>query len=129
MNREILFRGKRIDNGEWVYGGHAKWKDGARLSDVILQTGDGLLKDDMTKWYVDPTTVGQYTGLKDKDGVRIFEGDVCVQKGERFVVVYELDRFKAKYGQDDFGPLFLQLGSRGQAEKIGNIHDNPELVK
>lgn len=74
--REILFRGKRTDNGEWVHGQYAyllnaRTEDGEPIKHMIV---DGTPFGQT----VDPSTVGQYTGLTDKNGKKIFEGDIVV---------------------------------------------------
>lgn len=121
--REILFRGKRKDNGEWVYGdlehngkGEMKWVNG----DEII-----------------PETVGQFTGLTDKNGKKIFEGDIVRYETiahNGYEGIYKVV-FEDRNGCGYFGIAYSDIETRGfcystpasQMDTIGNIFDNPEL--
>ena len=139
--REILFRGKRIDNGEWVYGHIYTQVD---LPDTIEEEWYWYIKpigsESWVSYRVDPYTVGQYTGLKDKNGERIFEGDVCRfrewSKGEMCwvgKVHWEHQQFMISGGPNkECETMFELCMSRfipENIEVIGNIQDNPELLK
>ena len=117
MEREILFRGKRIDSGEWHYGSLIQNGSELEIYDCnqdILHCGED----------VDPETVGQYTGLKDKNGIRIFEGDIYHKRDKNI---------KCKVVWNDSGLMGKQIGTYGSyegltywindIEVIGNIHD------
>ena len=116
MNREILFRGKRVDNGEWVYGNLLY----ENMSDrYYIDLSINIREDDYCKLYVYaveviPETIGQYTGLTDNTGKKIFEGDIVFYSD--FTSVYK----------NDTRPLVCHehsIFASKKTEVIGNIHD------
>ena len=141
--REILFRGKREYNGEWVYGSLLLWNDG----DAEICFSRSEEHEEQSKVLVYPETVGQFTGLTDKNGKKIFEGDVikfhkyrgepdwvgtiryehcCYIATGRMPVAYE----KRKNEKPFYHPFEVVLSGidKTTIEVIGNIHDNPELL-
>lgn len=125
--REILFRGKRIDNGEWVEGSLICWNDGS----CVIETGN--LSE--PQYSVDPETVGQYTELN-ANGKKIFEGDILrfgytgKNRGVDGVaaVIFEDGKFGVKWGWHS--ELVTLTGfANTSVEIIGNIHDRPELLE
>ena len=122
--REILFRGKRLDNGEWVLG------------DLHHRGREVVITSFYTKTYatVDPATVGQFTGLDDKNGRRIFEGDLCLcdrhinDSFDKTVFEISFDPLRGYYGESNWGNEF-DADSFEMCEVIGNIHDNHELLE
>ena len=126
--REILFRGKgnpKYNTGEWYEG-------------YLRQDSEGDFQICGSCWSrtVIPETVGQYTGLTDKNGQKIFEGDICQTKGyslideEPFVIVWN-DYYSGWYWQDIYVSRETDMLTKTVAELtevIGNIHDNPELL-
>lgn len=121
--REILFRGKSILTEEWLYGGIVHHADDYFMVDSTSNMG--YLDPEL----VMPETVGQYTGLTDKNGVKIFEGDIVSisKEDERGVVRWEDSDAAYVIGCDDNIDLsFLENLWGIDVEVIGNIHDNPE---
>ena len=121
--REILFRGKPTD-GKWVYGDLLMYADTAQIWET---TDNGKFN-----CLVEPESVGQYTGLLDKNGRKIFEGDIVKYDNRLHKVVYE-NRNGCAY----FGIVISELDTWGftysvpckKMEVVGNIYDNPELIK
>ena len=127
--REILFRGKQIDNGEWVEGYFVNlWLMHYQKHQPIITDNNAVSYD------VDPSTVGQYTGLTDKNGKKIFEGDVvAIERGWNETVKYHVffDPQICGFIGDSINYIgFTTFEDDGiNMEVIGNIHDNPELLK
>lgn len=120
--REILFRGKRKDNGEWVYGD---------LTHSVYKIGDtcvGKYGCEIGMHQVDPSTVGQYAGLTDKNGKRIFEGDVVeYREYGNLAVVWDDGAFQLMR-EDTFYDM-LDRYTNGVSVVVGNRWDNPELLE
>lgn len=135
--REIKFRGK-IHNGEWVYGSLVYFSNSVFV--IHYEIGTATIR--RFDWcYVDPDTVGQFTGLKDCNGKEIYEGDIIRSydsKGDEIIHIIEhydeeacfIARLNG-YSKDDFGcgPVRQSWINEFKKEAIGNIHDNPELIK
>ena len=123
--REILFRGKRVDNNEWVYGFLSKSRGNNHfLSLCIDHEENGVMLSSI----VEPETIGQYTGLTDRNGKRIFEGDILVENGYRFLVVFDQKWAKFKLRHDNKAIQYPEWNRGVEMEIIGNIHDNPEYL-
>ena len=132
--REILFRGKQTDNGEWIEGAyspfHLNFGEREEKPHIIIISDD---EDIDGLWCeVIPETVGQYTGLTDKNEVKIFEGDIVRYGDTIHKVVFEHRNDTAYFGlvYSPFETLpFGHYQELKQIEVIGNIHGNPELMK
>lgn len=150
MKREIRFRGKRLDNGQWVTG---YYFETPLTAEVCAEPEIGLfflsgekrhcISSQGVAFPVDPATVGQFTGLLDKNGVEIYEGDVLQMWLEdsvepdgglrhRMYVVFTAEKGFVLWGErmtlEDTEPLYVMLQWK-DCEVIGNIHDNKELIE
>ncbi len=143
MMREILFRGKRTDNGEWVEGYYVKAEllNGSGEEHVIIEySAEG------TTYHVISETVGQFTGLTDKNGTKIFEGDIVKCTDENNLLEFcAIVEFGNPNGEYNWGwQLKYIKGTKvnmdilcwvdmedlgAYIEVIGNIYDNPELME
>ena len=127
--REILFRGKRTDNGEWMFGNLTIWGDGGTSIDEEPYEGSPLYE-------VDTETIGQFTGIHDKNGNRIFEGDIiagalfCFENPKNGIVTYRDGSFGLLWHRGDaeqFNPFTSMCNVT--YEVIGNIHDNHKIME
>ena len=140
-------RGKRLDGCGWIYGSLLQNED---MSVIVVEfeesaycgIGDCPYTHGVIGFEVDPETVGQYTGLKDKNGKKIYEGDIVeltnTYKGMNTKSIVEIDfidfTFAGKWAEEysPSGYMYNPLGSYNfpivTIEVIGNIHDNPELI-
>lgn len=146
--REILFRAKRIDNGEWVEGFYSQLPKPS-LGATIITNGDLCAEDvgdyiivnrsrqhsnfsnafpievvECEYYEIDPETLCQYTGLTDKNGKRIWENDIVDTPYRRFVVTYS----DGVWGDRDGVAMRESIFGEG-GTVVGNIFDNPELLK
>lgn len=130
--REILFRGK-TNKCEWVFG-HYVHQYGANM----IYLPEGIDREHGFDYYhVAPETVGQYTGLTDKNGKKIFEGDIISTDIKRPYLIVEFRdgcfMFNRNDGGEDYYDIVLPICKKPHKEYpygeiIGNIHDNPELI-
>lgn len=136
--RQIRFRAKRVDNGEWVKNGALLTFDtrkGEKLQ-FIPEKGayahayiddDGNLTElDGTFYQIDPDTAGQFIGEQDADGNDIYEGDI-VQHGNKRYVIRFFDHY-ARFGGKNKSSI-CAVFPFGNCTILGNIHDNPELME
>lgn len=118
--RAIKFRGKRLDNGEWWHGS------------LVILNGRYFIFNDEGRYEVSGATVGEFTELKDEKGREIYEGDIVQDEYEGVAkVCFDLYSWRLIYGIGDDGDQvqsFEELDGLRMAI-IGNIHDNPELIK
>jgi uncharacterized phage protein (TIGR01671 family) len=140
MGREILFRAKRVDNGEWVYGYFVKSKEAYSedyVSAIITKDCKHRCMGEycVDGWYeINEDTLGQFTGLTDKNGKKIFEGDIVTQpvretrKHSNCVIEFFRGKFQAHYKSNfNFFDRYYDINS--YTKIIGDIYDDPELLE
>lgn len=129
--REILFRGKRKDNGEWICGDLLQDVESGICAIVSYVNLGGNIHDlsESCIFAVIPETVGQYTGLTDKNGVKIFEGDIVQAFDYIYVIMWDSVRAMF-YLRDPISRVSADFYNYFASDLIviGNIYDNPELL-
>jgi uncharacterized phage protein (TIGR01671 family) len=136
MKRTIKFRGKRVDNGEWIYGLVFNYSSYNNII-TYIQDGEYAVKNgSIYGWAVDPETVGQFTGLIDKNGEEIYEGDMVKKEIILKSDFGHPDKDISHFYEVVFGQNILNIngfywkhkgkllhGSPNDLEVIGNIHE------
>ena len=123
--RNIRFRGKRLDNGEWVYGYYV-YQPAFNEGQIYAWTKDYADLEKPVE--VDPATVGQYTGLKDKNGKDGYEQDTVRRGLSIGIIKFDQGHFYIDWGKNPENwsdTIYVHLPD---SEIIGNVHDNPELL-
>jgi len=138
--REIKFRGRRVDNEEWVYGNliideHGRPYIGQYITPKQNDPYISAHRSGKTMrrfagigfFMVDPETVGQFTGLCDEDENETYDGDICLDnEDDVFFIDWDGGSFRANYPHGD---IYLLVDPIDGAKRIGNIHENPGLLK
>lgn len=130
--RDILFRGKRVDNGEWVYGSlvHRTKYYGDTTDKWFVLHGGEFDCDYYDAEEVLPDTIGQYTGLKDKNGNRLYEKDIVNCKTKSYL----FEGYTIEWYNDDARFVMVKNGRRYavsesfEYEIVGNITDNSDML-
>jgi len=135
--REIKFRAKRIDNGEMIEGYYGIKGQGTDLEKHFIMISELQINTTLPFFYfndieVIPESVGQFTGLTDKNGKEIYEGDILLTSGKlkSAIVFYEAGFYLECHRYNgDLWYMPLNYGMLQNKEIIGNIYENPELIK
>ena len=116
---KILFRGKRIDDGEWVEGFYLYTNENTQPVIIDMECCSNVII---------PETIGQYTGLVDKNGVKIFEGDIIWLNRRYYKVIYDTLFYAGFCARDLDGDIVSLSRICVEYDVVGNIYDNPNMI-
>ena len=123
MNREIKFRGKYIYTEEWIYGNLVNIEEDRY---AVLPVINSMRGETIAMYEVNPETIGQFTGMYDKNGKGIYEADRILINRNHYVVIF----YKGMFAIEEEGCGYIPLRNVSTVCKvIGNVFDNPELLK
>lgn len=131
MSREIKFRGMDVNGGYMVYGSLLNAMDGNFIIDDIKVFNDPtLVVGENYAIHVHSLSVGQFTGLKDKNGVDVYESDIVRHGFFTLIICFMRDSWVAKYvDSDEYESLYDFINdNNGDIEVLGNIHEHPHLL-
>lgn len=130
--REIKFRGRKHGSGEWVYGCAVVFSEnlsGHKIAQIIQHKWHG--DDEFYNEFVEPKTVGEFTGLQDEDGMDVYDGDIIqATNGEPKQVAFRSGKFQAvRRSFDDMFLIWQDLSDALlEAKVIGNVFEEPEIM-
>ncbi len=127
MTKEALFSGKRADNGEWVVGDLIHRQIWKRSLTIIRVSDDGF--DHYEEYEVIPETIGQFTGLTDKNGKKIFEGNIIAKGFELYEVRWNPEQVRWSIYLGNYEVAGFTKFSESYFEVFGNVYDNKELLE
>ena len=116
--RKVLFRAKSFEFGQWITGSLLQFTNGSC----------SILAEDGSEWRAVPETVGQYTGIQDKNGVMVFEGDITRNDFGDVTMICTWDDDTSGFILESKQGKFMTYHTFLDQAVIGNIHDNPELL-
>ncbi len=144
MNRTIKFRGKDLNTGKWVYGDLLHPITSCRIVNYTEVEEDGAKRADYHYYDVDPDTIGQFTGLHDRSGTEIYEGDILEYCSgiDSFGGIFQTVRIEYRANEGGYVGINQYCNTRDKREIVqnivrclnkciicGTIHDNPELLE